>query len=85
MAKKKTEEQESQAEETSIVDQVVETVADAAGVVADVVTSGAAESTRTLQVHIGCHLTDVNTSTLPDVPLAFSKQILEVEHGAGFD
>jgi len=42
MAKKKTEEQESQAEETSIVDQVVETVADAAGVVADVVTSGAA-------------------------------------------
>ena len=42
MAKKKSEEQESQAEETSIVDQVVETVADAAGVVADVVTSGAA-------------------------------------------
>lgn len=42
MAKKKTEEQEAQAEETSIVDQVVETVADAAGVVADAVTTGAA-------------------------------------------
>jgi small subunit ribosomal protein S17 len=46
MAKKKTDEQEVQAEtpaeETSIVDQVVETVADAASVVADAVTSGAA-------------------------------------------
>ena len=42
MAKKKTEEQETPTEESSIVDQVVETVADAAGVVADVVTSGAA-------------------------------------------
>jgi small subunit ribosomal protein S17 len=42
MAKKKTEEQEVQAEEQSIVDQVVETVADAAGVVADAVTTGAA-------------------------------------------
>jgi small subunit ribosomal protein S17 len=42
MAKKKTEEQEAQTEETSIVDQVVETVTDAAGVVADAVTSGAA-------------------------------------------
>ena len=42
MAKKKTEEQEVQAEETSIVEQVVETVADAAGVVADAVTTGAA-------------------------------------------
>ena len=42
MAKKKTEEQEVQAEEPSIVEQVVETVADAAGAVANVVTTGAA-------------------------------------------
>jgi small subunit ribosomal protein S17 len=42
MAKKKTEEQEAQTEEASIVDQVVETVTDAAGVVADAVTTGAA-------------------------------------------
>ena len=42
MAKKKTEEQEVQAEEQSIVDQVVETVADAASVVAEAVTTGAA-------------------------------------------
>ena len=41
MAKKKTEEQEIQAEEPSIVEQVVETVADAAGAVANVVTTGA--------------------------------------------
>ena len=42
MAKKKTEEQEVQAEEQSIVDQVIETVAEAASVVADAVTTGAA-------------------------------------------
>jgi small subunit ribosomal protein S17 len=42
MAKKKAEEQETQAEEASIVEQVVETVADAAGAVADAVTTGAA-------------------------------------------
>ena len=42
MAKKKTEEQEVHAEDQSIVDQVVETVADAAGVLADAVTTGAA-------------------------------------------
>ncbi len=46
MAKKKTDEQEVQAEtpaeETSIVENVIDTVASAAGAVADVVTTGAA-------------------------------------------
>lgn len=46
MAKKKTDEQEVQAEtpaeETSIVENVIDTVASAAGTVADVVTTGAA-------------------------------------------